>query len=327
MNELDSLFDGSLEEKNIFNENAKSRNDGLYTIDFTKVKDKTKGWRSVVRLLPNLTQEGNVDKFAIEKMSHFVDIKDPKELSGYFDSPKNFGEPCPLSSLYWELKNSKNAILVEKADCLNFSRKYYSYVLVLEDEQQPELVGKIMVFSYGKIIKDKILSEKNGEITGIPCNVFDLAKGKDFVLIGKETVVKTNSGKDITFADIKMSTFKPNVTSISITNSNGELKNVPLNSEGKIENKYHDRIKKFLLDREYEIDTFGPKPLSEEQQERITEISNFLTGKFSSGFSKRPKSTDVNNPTSSDFSFDEPVTASTKSDVGAEEEDDFFSDF
>ena len=88
--------------------------------------------------------------------------------------------------MYYSLTNSKNAILVEKAKCLKYSKKYYSYVLVVEDEQQPELVGKVMIFQYGKTIKDKISSERTGEISGVPCSVFDLAEGKDFVLVVKE---------------------------------------------------------------------------------------------------------------------------------------------
>ena len=45
----------------------------------------------------------------------------------------------------------------------NYSKKYYSYVLVVEDEQQPELVGKIMILQYGKTIKDKIKRINNKE--------------------------------------------------------------------------------------------------------------------------------------------------------------------
>ncbi len=35
-----------------------------------------------------------------------------------------------------------------------------------------------MIFQYGKTLKDKILAEKNGEISGVTCNVFDLSSGK-----------------------------------------------------------------------------------------------------------------------------------------------------
>lgn len=124
------------------------------------MKDKKKGWKSVVRLLPNLTKDSKLGQMAVEKITHYVDIKQPKELSGWFDSPKNFGEKCPLTDLYYTMQNSKNAILIEKSKQLKYSKKYYSYVLVLEDEQQPELVGKIMIFQYGKTIKDKISGEE-----------------------------------------------------------------------------------------------------------------------------------------------------------------------
>jgi hypothetical protein len=40
------------------NEQTKTNTDGIYRIDLSKVKDKKKGYRSVVRFLPNLTQDG-----------------------------------------------------------------------------------------------------------------------------------------------------------------------------------------------------------------------------------------------------------------------------
>ena len=155
-NDFDDLFNGSLDTKMDFlNEQKATNNDGIYRVDLSKVKDKKRGWRSVVRFLPNLTKDGKVGQSAIEKVTHYVDIKQPRELSGWFDSPKNFNEKCPLTDLYYTMQNSKNAILIEKSKQLKYSKKYYSYVLVIEDEQQPELVGKIMIFQYGKTIKDK----------------------------------------------------------------------------------------------------------------------------------------------------------------------------
>jgi len=53
-----------------------------------------------------------------------------------------------------------------------------------------------MIMQYGKTIKDKIQAEVNGEISGTPCNVFDLSAGKDLVLIVKE--IQTG---DITYPD------------------------------------------------------------------------------------------------------------------------------
>ena len=318
MNDLDDLFNGGLDSKMDFlNEAKTTNNDGIYRVDLSKCKDKKKGWRSVVRFLPNLTQEGKIGQSAIEKITHYVDIKNQKELSGWFDSPKNFNEKCPLTDLYYTMQNSKNAILIEKSKQLKYSKKYYSYVLVVEDEQQPELVGKILIFQYGKTIKDKISAEKNGEISGVPCNVFDLSAGKDFVLVVKE--IQTG---DETYPDYKMSMFKPEATSLPIYfKDKAVFKNAPLVA-GKIDPAAQGKVKEFLLDRSNELEDFAPKQLTEEQQAKINEISNFLTGKASASY----PSANQAKPASEDFEFEDSFTTTASTATATEDEDDFFSD-
>jgi len=316
--ELDDLFGGNLDSKMDFlNEKKAVNSDGIYRVDLTKVKDKKKGYRSVVRFLPNLTKDSKVGQSAIEKITHYVDIKNQKELSGWFDSPKNFNEKCPLTDLYYNMQNSKNAILQERSKSLKYSKKYYSYVLVIEDEQQPETVGKIMIFQYGKTIKDKIQAERNGEITGVPCNVFDLAAGKDFVMLVKEI-----STGDETYPDYKNSMFKPEVSSLPIYNEEkNTFKNVPV-SDGKVDARAQGMVKDFLMKREHELEEYAPKKLSEEQQAKINEITNFLTGKASTSFASSKES----KPSSDDFELDGLVSSGTK-EVVSSDEDDFFSDF
>ena len=318
-NEFDDLFNGSLDSKMDFlNEQKAVNNDGIYRVDLSKCKDKKKGWRSVVRFLPNLTKDSKVGQSAIEKITHYVDIKNQKELSGWFDSPKNFNEKCPLTDLYYTMQNSKNAILIEKSKMLKYSKKYYSYVLVIEDEQQPELVGKILIFQYGKTIKDKIMAEKNGEISGVSCNVFDLAAGKDFVLVVKE--IQTG---DETYPDYKMSMFKPETTSLPIYFKEKQaFKNAPLN-EGKIEASVQGKIRDFLVDRDHDLEEFSPKKLSDEQQAKITEITNFLTGKASSSFTNAKAEA---KPSSEDFEFDDNFSSTPAKTTVTEDEDDFFAD-
>ena len=320
MAEIDDLFNGNLDSKmSILNDQkTTTNNDGIYRVDLSKVKDKKRGWRSVVRFLPNLTKDGKVGESAIDKITHFVDIKNPKELSGWFDSPKNFNEKCALTDLYYTMQNSKNAILIEKSKQLKYSRKYYSYVLVVEDEQQPELVGKILIFQYGKTIKDKIQAERNGEISGVPCNVFDLKAGKDFVLVVKE--IQTG---DETYPDYKMSMFKPETTSLPIYfKDKAAFKNAPLNADGQIESSVQAKIKEFLLDREHDLEEYAPKKLSEEQQAKITEISNFLTGKSSGSFNSAKTEA---KPSSDDFEFEDNFS-NKKAAPASSEEDDFFND-
>jgi hypothetical protein len=320
MAEIDDLFNGNLDSKMSFLNDQKTttNNDGIYRVDLSKVKDKKRGWRSVVRFIPNLTKDGKVGQSALDKITHFVDIKNPKELSGWFDSPKNFNEKCALTDLYYTMQNSKNAILIEKSKQLKYSRKYYSYVLVVEDEQQPELVGKILIFQYGKTIKDKIQAERNGEISGVPCNVFDLKAGKDFVLVVKE--IQTG---DETYPDYKMSMFKPETTSLPIYfKDKAAFKNAPLNADGQIESSVQAKIKEFLLDREHDLEEYAPKKLSEEQQSKITEITNFLTGKSSGSFNSAKAEA---KPSSDDFEFEDNFS-NKKAAPASSEEDDFFND-
>jgi hypothetical protein len=317
--EMDDLFNGGLDSKmNFLNEQSKTNNDGIYRVDLSKAKDKKKGWRSVVRFLPNLTKDGKVGQSAIEKVTHYVDIKQPKELSGWFDSPKNFNEKCALTDLYYTMQNSKNAILVEKSKMLKYSKKYYSYVLVLEDEQQPELVGKIMIFQYGKTIKDKISAERNGEISGTSCNVFDLSAGKDFVLIVKE--IQTG---DETYPDYKMSMFKPEQSSLPIYFKEKQVfKNAPL-KDGKVDPSAQTKIREFLMDRDHELEEYSPKKLDDKQNEKINEIIGFMTGKANASYTSSQKES---KPSSDDFEFEDNFSKSTKVLSTQQSEDDFFDD-
>jgi len=310
----DELFDGLDSKMDFLNETTRTNTDGIYRVDMKKVQDKKKGYRAVVRFLPNLTEDGKLGQSALEKISHYVDIKNPKELGGYFDSPKNFDEKCPLSDLYFNLINSKNAILMEKAKCLKYSRKYYSYVLVIEDDQQPELVGKIMIMQYGVTIKDKIMAEKNGEITGVGCTVFDPAVGKDFVLVVKEI----QTGNE-TYPDYKMSMFKPETSSLPIYfKDRGVFKNVPLDENKKFTPEAQDKIREFLLDRDHNVEDFGPKALTDDQHSRITEISNFLTGKSSNSFNNSN-----GDATNEDFEFgDNFKTEETEKETVSDDDDD-----
>lgn len=298
MAQNDDLF-GNLDSTMSFLDDKKEvSKDGIYRVDLKKAKDKKRGYKSTLRFLPNFRKDGTLGESAIEKVTHYVDIKSIPELCGYYDSAKNPtiqkqfpGKKCPLSDTYYALVQSKNATLVEKAKMLKYSKKYFSYVLILEDEQQPELVGKVMIFQYGKTIKDKITSEKTGEISGESCNIFKLDDGKDFVLLVKEV----DTGDEV-YPDYKNCSFKGERSSIKIQTKDG-LKNVPL-EDGKIGDKFKDKVKELLLTRDVELENFEPKVLTEEQESKVSQIIAFLTGKSTGSFSSAKKEE------IEDFSFD-----------------------
>jgi hypothetical protein len=116
--------------------------------------------------------------------------------------------------------------------------------------------------------------------------------------------------------------FKPEVSSLPIySEEKSTFKNVPV-ADGKVDARAQGMVKDFLLKRDHELEEYSPKKLSEEQQSKISEITNFLTGKASSSFNASKES----KPTSDDFELDGLVSSGSK-EVVSTDEDDFFADF
>lgn len=370
MEYTEELFDDEvLDKKSTYDDGSNERGqDGLYRIDLDKVspENKNRGYRAVLRFLPNFTEDPEFvkayagDKYHdemkvalgpsnYEKITHFLNFSNVdgvKHLMGYYDCPTNINPTTqkpyttekwgPLAKTYFTLDKSDNVITKEKAKLIRYSKKYFSYVLVMEDEQQPELVGKIMIFSYGKQIKDIIESERNGETTGLPCNVFSLTKGKDFVLLAKEkTFTDKSTDKEVKAPDYTKSRFFETTTTISlpVKDDNGGIKkwvNVPL-EDGKIKKEHQDKIVTFLLARDHELESFAGQAWDEDTQAKISEAIDYLTGKTSGGLSSGSSSSSDEDDVD-DFSFDQVSNDSTNesndsdSDSDDSDSDDDFSD-
>jgi hypothetical protein len=299
---------------------SSTTNDGIYRPQPKNAKDKKKGYRAVVRFLPNLTREGQLGASAIEKMIHYVKLANYPELGGYYDSMRNFNEKCELTNTFWQLKNSKSVVDQEKAEQISRSTKYYSYVLVLEDENQPELEGKIMVFPFGYKIKEKLNQERTGEITGEPCNVYDLANGKDFVLLVKEVGGYTNYDS---------SQFLQNTSPLKIKG-----KPVPteeIDGRTTISPKYQEKIKDFLLKREIDLEDFAPVKWDDEVRAKVNKIVSILTDNPIVGANES-----IDNASSGksdldiedDLGFTESETTEADNSSSSDEDpDDFFDNF
>jgi len=268
----DFLFGGTESNDSTLSvfDKQKINNDGIYRPNLKDATEKKVGYRATLRFLPNLLQSGKIGAAAIEKHLHYVDMKNEGNLAGYYDCKKNSEPNCEICTEYWKLKNSKNAADNEKADLIKRSTKYYSYVLVLEDEQNKDLVGKILVYPYGYTLKEKINSERNGEVTGEPCNVFDLAQGKDFKLI-----IKEKGG----FQNYEASQFL-DVSPIKLFDEKTEtFKVAPVDEDGKITNtKVQAKIKEILLGRKVELDDHKAKPWDENTQNRVNQVVSILNG-------------------------------------------------
>jgi len=193
---------------------------------------------------------------------------------------KNFTDKCDICTMYWKLKNSKNASEVEKAELISRSTKYYSYILVIEDEQNRDSEGKILIYPYGYKIKEKIKDQKDG-ISGDPCNVFDLANGKDFKLVMKQL------GE---YPNYDSSTFLE-VSPIKIMTPKG-LAKVPVEVDEKtgknrITNpKVKEKVMSFLKERTVDLEDHQPKEWQAEDKYKVSQILDIISGNETS-FAKK----------------------------------------
>lgn len=262
---FDSIDAGS--ETLDFLEKKGSSLDGIYR---PKITDKKKGYNSTIRFLPNLSKDGKVLQSAIEKHQHYADLKNNPELMGYYDCMKNFTDKCDLCTMYWKLRNSKNAADVDKAELISRSTKYYSYILVIEDEQNRDLEGKIMIYPYGYKIKEKIKNEKDGKNPDkTPCNVFDLANGKDFNLVIKQL------GDFPNYDDSLFLKSSP----IKIQGKAAPVEVDAKTGKNKITNpRVKEKITQFLLDRTVNLEDHVAKEWTAEDRYKVTQVIEFLLG-------------------------------------------------
>jgi hypothetical protein len=273
-----NLFDMSAEDSTMDFLNKKSMSaDGLYRPSPKDAKDKQKGYVATIRFLPNVLEDGSLGPSAIEKHVHYANLPDYQELQGYYDSLINFGEKCPLTTLYWKLKNSKNQAEVERAELIGRTTKYYSYILVVEDEQHPEYEGKIMVFPYGFKIKEKINLEKTGENSeGKKCNVFDPANGKDFRLIVKQIGEFPNYDSSSFRAVSPLKIWdeeKAKFIQVPVEWNEEKQKNVITNA------KVQKKVADFLFTHDVKIEDNNPKRWTEEETVKVEKIIEILSGK------------------------------------------------
>jgi hypothetical protein len=286
------LFGGTVENDDSLSvfDKSETSSDGIYRPTLKDATDKKHGYHAVIRFLPNVLENGLKGPSAIKKHVHYVDMKNNPNLAGYYDCNKNFEKDCPLCTEYWRLFNSKNTIDNENAKQLTKINKWYSYVMIIEDQQHPELVGKIMVFSYGAQIKNKIVSEKNGELTGKSCDVFDVIKGKDFKLIIKEKGGYTNyeTSSFLEICPIKIYSEKKK-----------EFKVVPVMESGLIgidgnatqTTKIRNKVVSIMTDIEIKLTDFSPVKWDDEKIGKVNDILAIMSGNIQYKADQQSKNT------------------------------------
>ena len=259
---------------------GKNGSDGILRIDPKKGKDGK--YTMKVRFLPNIRKDGTSGQFIVEKHVHYIKIPNMSEYDGYFDcqNTKGVWDKCKLCDLWNKLNKSNDVTEQAKKEYIKRSPKYYSYVYVIEDENNPENVGKIMILPYGFKILAKIEAEYKGEnVKEEKCYIFNLATGKDFKLTC-EIVGGFNNYDSSMFLDN---------SPLKIRDEDGKFKAIPTyeNSEGKKVFGFEDeekhakvnaKIANFLMNHEASIEDYVIREWNDEQKNKVANIWSYLTG-------------------------------------------------
>jgi len=329
MSNEDFLFDQFEDQSSelAFLNKENKNQDGIYRPNAKDAADpKGAGYKATIRFLRNVYLDGSgTGSAAIPKHVHYVKAEGPLEgldtLSGYYDCEKNISQQtaCPLCATYWKLYKSNNQADVAKASLIKRSTKYYSYIMVIEDEQHPELVGKILIYPYGPKIKAKINAEINGEVTGEKCNIFDFVTGKDFRLIIKIVPTPGTDGRTkIDMPNYDTSTFlastplkiwndKTNkfVTPPTVTDDNGKVMVT--------DKKWQAKIREVVMSRPTTVNLEDHAPnkdgWDDEKRSNVDQIVNIINGTSYQHAESSIKKSSVKTPVMNDIleeeSFDD----------------------
>lgn len=114
-------------------------------------KDATGGvYSATIRFLPRIE---NINKPYVNKFGHYLSDEDG---NFYVDAKTDKSEKDIISETFFKFYNSKNAVEKAKAEKFKRTQICVANILIVKDEQHPELVGKVMPFRFGKVINDMI---------------------------------------------------------------------------------------------------------------------------------------------------------------------------
>ena len=133
-------------------------------------------YEAVIRFIPNPADPSN--KSIISKNTVFLEnplTHAKKEV----DCPSTVGQPDPLQDTFFALRNSPNPVLKENSKKFSRRQRYTSLIQVISCKSEPALVGKLLTWTYGIKIYEKITSEMNPPM-GTPRNPFNMFIGRPF---------------------------------------------------------------------------------------------------------------------------------------------------
>lgn len=136
-------------------------------------------YRSVIRFVPWYVDPNNSIK---QKQVGWV-VNPITNKGMYVDDPRTVGQRSDIIDMYFKLRNTGRPDCVEYAkNNLSVKTQYAALVQIIEDEQAPDLVNKILVWKFGKTIYDKIYAE-NHPVRGEGLTPYNPFNGRFFSII------------------------------------------------------------------------------------------------------------------------------------------------
>lgn len=239
-----SIFDL---EANSFKTENKSGGSDLYKPSADKGSAGV--YTSLIRFLPNIR---NPKKSKITKHSHW--LTDGEGNGHYFDCPTTVGEKCIACSKFFELKDSESAIEQERAKNFRRQTSHFHLVQIIDDKQNPDLNGQIMVFKMGYTLNLKYEALLEPDY-GKPVIPADLFSGKNFIL----KITKKGG-----WNNYDQSHFAEQKSAIKIDG-------VEMNRNNK---EHLQLIKTHLEENSPELERYDYKPWTDEELKKVRSIVN-----------------------------------------------------
>lgn len=158
--------------------------------EWTITTDKAGNGAAVIRFLPNKEEHGDSVPF-VKIFAH--SFKDPKSGKWYIENcPTTIGhayDDCPICRTNGPLFEAGKTDEAMKKIASARSRKlsYWANIVVLKDDANPEAVGKVFKFRFGKKIFEKIQAAATPAMDEIkPIDVTDVFEGASFLLKVKQ---------------------------------------------------------------------------------------------------------------------------------------------
>lgn len=192
------------------------------------------------------------------------------------DCPSSVGKPSPLQDMFFKLRKSESVQEQKKSEI--FSRKHQSTAIiqVIQDGQNKEAEGKLLIWKFGKKISEKIEAEKK-PVYGEPHEPFDLLDGKAFALIVTK-VSGFNNYDQSKFLDKKIPLLLP-------LNKDGQV--VPFGTEGLTLRPINERTPRetvfnFLKEQSPDLTKYAFKEWDQDMHDYVNQVIVAVTGQIPS---------------------------------------------